>query len=133
LRLNGTYEHTLDAKNRLTLPAKCRKELSGKVVLVLGEDPCVSVHPADDYYDAANERLSKLERLSREDRDERRRLYSLAEDAEIDGAGRVTLTPLQLRHAGIDGRDVVITGVGDALELWSPVAWQEQFGKLIGR
>ena len=49
LAFHGTFEHSLDAKNRLTIPAKFRAALAGKVFLVRGVDPCISVYPEATY------------------------------------------------------------------------------------
>ena len=123
MAFHGTYEHTLDAKNRLTLPVKFRAALSGKVFLVKSEDPCIGVYPAEAYETLAAEALAGIDPLSSEGKRKRRRFYSLAQDIELDGAGRVVLQPKHLEHAGLSSRDVVIAGAGDSLELWDPSTW----------
>jgi MraZ protein len=132
LFFNGTFEHTLDAKNRLTLPARFRKQLAGRVFLVRGEEPCIAVFPAEEYERLAVEALKDTNPLSPEGRDARRRIFNYADEIDVDTAGRVTLQGRHLTHAGIDGRDVVITGSGESLELWAPAAWQAKDAQLMG-
>jgi MraZ protein len=123
MAFTGTFEHTLDAKNRLTMPAKFRTALAGKVFLVRSEDPCVAIYPGDLYEALAQESLEGLSPLSREGRKQRRKFFSLTDDVELDGAGRVTLQAKHLEHAGITAREVTISGAGDSLELWHPETW----------
>jgi MraZ protein len=123
LAFTGTFEHTLDAKNRLTIPSKFRAELSKGVYLSRAVEGCVSLYPAETYTEMADAALSQVRNpLSSQGRELRRLLYGTAFATELDSAGRVMLTPRFLEHAGID-REVVITGVGDCLELWDRSAW----------
>jgi len=124
LAFHGTFEHSLDAKNRLTVPARFRAALSGKVFLVRGVDPCISLYPEETYTAITQAALAGLNPFSPQARELKRMFYGNATDAELDSAGRVMLTPRQLEHAGID-REVVITGAGDCLELWDRSAWAD--------
>ena len=65
-------------------------------------------------------------------RETRRLIYGTAAETELDSAGRVMLTPRFLEHAGI-GREVVITGVGDCLEIWDRSAWADYYHDLTAR
>jgi MraZ protein len=123
LAFHGTFEHTLDAKNRLTVPAKFRAALAGKVFLVRAVDTCISLYPEATYTALTEAALSNLNPFSPQARELKRMLYGNATDTELDSAGRVMLTPRHLEHAGID-REVVITGAGDCLELWDRSAWE---------
>ena len=123
MAFHGTFEHSLDAKNRLTIPAKFRAALAGKVFLVRGADPCISVYPEQTYTGLTQAALAGLNPFSPQARELKRMFYGNATDTELDSAGRVMLTPRQLEHAGI-GREVVITGAGDCLELWDRSAWE---------
>jgi MraZ protein len=123
LAFHGTFEHSLDAKNRLTIPAKFRAALAGKVFLVRAVDPCISLYPEATYTELTQAALSGLNPFSPKARELKRMLYGNATDTEVDSAGRVMLTPRQLEHASI-GREVVITGAGDCLELWDRSAWE---------
>jgi MraZ protein len=123
MAFHGTFEHTLDAKNRLTMPAKFRTALAGKVFLVRSDEPCISIFPGELYDGLTQQAMQGINPLSREGRRERRRLHAFADDVELDGAGRVTLQSKHLEHAGITARDVIITGAGESLELWDPETW----------
>ena len=120
----GTFDHTLDAKHRLTVPSKFRSALAGKVFLVRGADPCISVYPASVYTAIADEALARLNPLSPQAKQLRRFFYSMADDLELDGAGRITLNAIQLEHAQMKGREAVIAGAGESLEIWARDAWE---------
>jgi transcriptional regulator MraZ len=133
LAFTGTFEHTLDAKNRLTIPSKFRGELSKGVYLSRAMENCISLYPAADYTDMAEGALAQVKNpLSSQGRELRRLLYGAALETELDSAGRVMLTQRFLEHAGID-REVVITGVGDCLELWDRSAWAAYDNDLTAR
>jgi MraZ protein len=132
LAFHGTFEHTLDAKNRLTVPSKFRTALSGKVFLVRGVEPCISVYPEETYRELTQVALGGLNPFSPQARELKRMLYGNATDTELDSAGRVMLTPKHLAHAGIE-REVVIAGAGDCLELWARSAWEDYDRDLSAR
>ncbi len=121
---HGTFEHSLDAKNRLTVPSKYRAALSGTVFLVRGADPCISVYPNSVYGALAEQSLAGLNPLSSQYKRMSRLFYSKADDVELDGAGRITLAARHIEHAGLKGRDVVIAGSGESLEIWDRATWE---------
>ena len=124
MAFHGTFEHTLDAKNRLTVPSRFRAELAGGVFLVQGPDPRISLYPAKTYEAITQAALEGLNPLSTQARRLKRMFHAYATDTELDSAGRVMLTPRQLAHANIE-RDVVVIGAGDCLELWARDPWRE--------
>jgi MraZ protein len=132
LAFHGTFDHTLDAKNRLTVPAKFRAELAGRVFLVKGVDRCLSVYPEATYSAMTQQALVGLNPFSPEARDLKRMFYGNAVDVELDSAGRVMLPPKHMEHAGIT-REVVITGAGECLELWDRATWQAYDSDLTAR
>ena len=132
MAFTGTFDHNLDAKNRLTIPSKFRTALSGGVYLVRGVEKCVSLYPAETYEHMAQTALQGINPLSTQGRELRRVLYASALETELDSAGRVMLGPKFLEHAGI-GREVVITGVGECLELWDRSAWEAYDTDLTAR
>jgi transcriptional regulator MraZ len=129
--LLGEYEHTIDEKNRLTLPARFRKELAGGLVVTRGLDRCLDAFPRDSWEERVRARLSQLDSLSQEARVMRRFFYSGAVEAEPDKQGRVMIPAALLAHAGL-GRDVVIAGVDDHLEIWDRAAWREHLTQIEG-
>ena len=133
MAFTGTFDHNLDAKNRLTIPSKFRADLSKGVFLSKEDDKCVSLYPSATYTDMAERTIAQVPNpLSQQGRELRRLLYSNALETELDSAGRVMLTPKFLEHAGI-GREVVITGVGDSLELWDRATWEAYNTDLAAR
>jgi MraZ protein len=132
LAFTGTFDHNLDAKNRLTIPSKFRAALAGGVYLVRGVEKCVSLYPRTTYEQIAQETLKGINPLSTQGRELRRVLYASALETELDSAGRVMLGPKFLEHAGID-REAVITGVGECLELWDRSSWEDYDNDLTAR
>ena len=122
MAFRGTFDHTLDAKNRLTVPSKFRAALADGIVLARGTDRCVDVWPAADYERLHGGALEGLNPLAPDARELRRRIYGGAFDAELDAAGRVMLPPKLIEHAGLS-REVAIVGAGEWLEVWDRDAW----------
>ena len=132
MAFNGNFEHTLDAKHRLTVPSKFRAQLAGPVFLVKGVDHCISVYPEATYSAITTAALADLNPFSPEARQLRRFFHGNAVDVELDSAGRVMLPPGHRSHAGID-RQVMIVGAGDSLELWDLATWQDYDSDLTAR
>jgi len=122
LAFRGTFDHTLDAKNRLTIPAKFRGALSDGVVLNRGSERCVEIWPKDDYERSTDRALAGHNPLSPSTRELKRRLNAGAFDTEVDGAGRVMIFPRLLEHAEL-GKDVAVIGAGEWLEVWDRGRW----------
>jgi MraZ protein len=120
--LSGTFDHALDAKGRVTLPARYRDHFRGGVVLVRfpGGEPCINVyHPAmwqrfDNKY---IEPLNVFE--SGEDAWRQRAIYMNQDSVELDSQGRVLLSARQIKEVGLSGK-VTIIGARDHLEIWDP-------------
>src|SRR5205085_264039 len=87
--LLGEFEHTIDDKNRLTLPAKFREALSGGLVLTRGMDGCLYCYPREDWERTVEGRLAGLDPLSKEGRLMQRFFFAGASEAEPDKQGRV--------------------------------------------
>jgi MraZ protein len=131
LAFNGTFEHSLDAKKRLTVPSKFRSSLAGKVFLVK-EKNCLSLYPGQEWERITSEALTGVNPLSEKARELKRLFHWRATETELDGAGRITLAADLLSHAGID-REAVIAGAGDCLEVWDRSAWQDYYSDLSSR
>jgi MraZ protein len=120
----GTFDYTLDAKSRLTVPAKWRTSLSDGVVLAKGTAKCVTVWTPErfeSYTDSATADLHELDPR----RDELERYFQANSfDVDLDTAGRVMLPAPLMRYAGLT-KDVVITGVRTRMEIWDRETWAE--------
>ena len=129
MAFRGQHEHSLDSKDRLTIPARWRAQLADGVVLVAGLDPCVEVYSPQGYEDFSRRFLADLNRLGRKGRMMYRRFNASAQDEELDSAGRVRLAGHLIEHAGLGGNCMVV-GVADHLEIWSPERWAEHYAEL---
>lgn len=118
----GEYQHSLDDKSRITIPAKFRDGLGASFVMTRGLDACLFVYPRDDW-NIMEQKLRTMP-LSRSDaRQFIRFLFSGAAELDLDKQGRV-LIPSKLReYAGITENCVVI-GVGTRVEIWDANKWQ---------
>ena len=119
--LIGTYEHRIDSKGRLVMPAPFREELGAEVVASIGFDRCVSVYSIPRW----NELLEKFQRLSfskGKSRDFLRILLATAHQVPIDASGRVLVVPTLRDHGNLQ-QEVNVVGVGDHLELWDRETW----------
>src|SRR5215218_251353 len=114
--LLGEHEHSLDDKNRLTLPAKLREQLGDHVVVTRGMDGCLYVY-ARDAWDALAARINALDSLSADSRRMQRHFFANASPGELDKQGRIVIPAVLLAQEGI-GREVTVTGVYDHLEIW---------------
>jgi MraZ protein len=129
--LLGEYEHTLDEKNRLTLPARFRMAMADGVVLTRGLDSCVEAYPSGDWTQLVEDRLAGLDPLSRETRVLERFYYTGAIEAKPDKQGRVMLPPALIEHAKL-GREVVVVGMRGRIEIWDRAAWRAQIEEVMG-
>jgi MraZ protein len=129
----GTFDHTLDAKNRLTVPARYRATLAEGVVMAMPVDlePCVGVWQPQQYERYTERALAELPPLSPRLAELERFFYGSSQDAELDAAGRIMLPGFLSEHAGLS-RDVVVVGAGDRLELWDRTRWNEHRPTLLG-
>jgi MraZ protein len=126
----GTHEHTIDEKNRLTLPAKFRDSLADGVVLVRGIDGTVDVYPRKSW-EAGVERITALDSLTRGAREMKRFVFAGATVTEVDKQGRVLVPPDLARHAGL-GKEVAVVGVHDHIEIWDRPAWADHVSAIEG-
>jgi MraZ protein len=129
--LLGEFDHTIDDKNRLTLPAKFREELAEGVVVTRGMDGCLYAYPRGDWMERFQSRVSGLDPLSREGRKLQRHFFSGAAEAEVDKQGRIMIPAPLLRYAGLQ-RDVVVAGVHDHLEIWDRETWRRELNEVEG-
>ena len=113
----GEYEHAIDEKSRLTLPARFRDALGSGVVIGKGIDANLDVYPRASWTDVVEERLAGLDPFSRETRELQRFFFSGVVDAVPDKQGRVLVPPKLAERAGLE-REVVVVGVYDHLEIW---------------
>ena len=124
MAFRGTFDYSLDAKNRLTIPAKFRASLSDGVVLAKGIERCVQVWTPSDFEGYTASALQGEHPLSAEARKLTRFFSANSLDTDLDAAGRVMVPGFLADHASLR-KEVVVTGAGDCLEVWDRAAWAE--------
>lgn len=123
----GEYTHTVDEKNRFSLPSKFRKELGNKVVVTRGKDHCLVLYPHKTWV-AISEEVKKLGHVESDQR-YARFTFSGASLIEIDSIGRI-LIPEFLREFATLKNSIVLTGVHDRVEIWNDKRWAAYRKKL---
>ena len=119
----GEFEHTLDDRGRITLPAKFRDELAQGVVITRGLDRCLFLFPMDQWVPLAG-RVDTLPLAKPGARTLRRLLFSGASNLVPDRQGRILIPAYLREYANINGQ-VVIAGLNTYIEIWSAVVWHE--------
>lgn len=121
--LIGEYLHTLDAKKRLSLPSKFRKEVGKKVVITRGLDTCLFLFPQKSWDNIAK-KLASLPFGQADTRGMSRFILAGAVETEVDGAGRILMPDFLKDFADLKSR-VVLAGVSDRVEIWNEKNWEE--------
>jgi MraZ protein len=129
--LLGEYEHTIDDKNRLTLPAKFRSAFAHGIVVTRGMDGCLYAYTQGAWDGLVDSRLATLDPLSKEGRRMQRFFFAGAAEGELDKQGRVNVPVALIEHAGL-GREVVVAGVNDHVEIWDREAWKRELAEVEG-
>jgi MraZ protein len=122
MAFRGQHEHSLDAKDRITVPAGYRAALADGVVVMEGVESCVEIWPeaAAEAMEAAW--INPLSPMGADGRRIRRRIFGTSEHVELDSAGRIRLPKHLINHASLAGSSLIV-GVGDHLEIWNGDAW----------
>ncbi len=118
----GEYLHTLDPKNRVSLPAKFRKDLGRTVVMTRGLDHCLVVYPKKAWQQEAQSRVAHASGTAAA-RGLARLFLSGAMEADVDSVGRVLVPDHLKRYAGLTSK-TVIAGVAERVEIWDEKAWK---------
>jgi MraZ protein len=138
LIFRGTFEHALDAKHRLTVPSKFRAALAGGVVLAAspettpGAPRSIAIWTPDAYDAYTSAALAGLRPISPEARDLKRFFFNLSHDTELDSAYRVMIPPKLIDYAEL-GKDVVVTGSGECLEVFDRVRYAGYSEEVLNR
>jgi MraZ protein len=128
--LLGEHEHSLDDKNRLTLPAKLRAAFEDGVVVTKGLDGCLFAYPRGEW-ERMVARLTSLDPLARDTRQLQRRFFGGAAAGELDKQGRLVIPTPLLEHAGLT-REVTVAGMNDHLEIWDRTKWRLELHEAEG-
>jgi MraZ protein len=118
----GEYEHTIDAKGRMAVPAKFRGQLDRGAVISKGMGRCLSVYTMMRWEEKSTALVEG--KADEELRDFERRIFPSASEVELDGQGRLVI-PAKLRtYAGL-ASEVTVAGVRDHIEIWDRTTWRE--------
>ena len=124
----GQYQHSLDEKGRLMVPARFRELLEGGAFITQGFDRCLMVM-TETYFEQVYERVNGMNLADPTARLLRRLIFANAYPVEIDKVGRI-LVPQNLRQfVGLDG-EAIVAGQGDYFEVWTPTVWNEQVAQI---
>jgi MraZ protein len=118
----GEYQHNLDTKGRLSVPAKFRSDLGSSAIVTKGLDGCLFLYPKGEWEVMAN-KLAALPVSSSKARSFSRMMLSGAMEVEIDKVGRVLLPGYLRDFAGIEG-EAIVAGVFNRVEIWNKSAWK---------
>jgi len=119
----GEYQHNLDAKGRVFVPARLRDGLGDSFILTKGLDGCLFAFPTGEWQ-ALEQKLKAHSFTNRDARKFLRFFFSGAVECEIDKHGR-TLVPPKLREHAKLNKEAVIIGVSTRVEVWSAEVWEE--------
>lgn len=133
----GSFEHTVDAKGRVSVPSKFREIIAdryaGKLVLSMDFDQCITVYPLEEW-ERVEEKIRALPQMQKEVREFMRFVFSTATECELDKQGRVLIPPALRERANIR-KNVMVVGIIGKMEIWDKAAWdarRSQSGDKIG-
>jgi len=133
----GEFQHSIDDKGRLAVPAKYRLAFGEGAVVTRGFETCLNLYPVAEW-DAWAEKVSSLPSGQEDARQLMRLVFSSAAEVELDRLGRVNVPAYLRRYAGLDG-EVTLVGVGARFEIWDRGKWDgnrqivEQHGPELAR
>ncbi len=121
----GHFQHTIDSKNRVAIPAKFRQQIDGGKLMVMESfDGCLQVLPETEWNKLAEKRLADMDYIGNpRDREIQRMFFGSMAECEMDRQGRIGLTQNQIDVAGI-GKEVVFKGVWNRFEIWDRKRWE---------
>ncbi len=119
--LIGEYIHTLDEKNRISLPVKFRKEMGKSLVVAPGLDNCLSLFTLKEW-NKISDKLSDSSMLTSDNRSFSRFMFGQAVVVDVDGHGRILIPENLKNRSGLNGK-VVVIGVQNRVEIWNENAW----------
>ena len=119
--LIGQYEHTIDVKKRLALPAKFRGELGDKIIITRGIEGCLAVYTEAEWK-IMSDKLGSLTISQAEARSFTRMILAGAMEVALDKLGRILVPDYLKNYAGLN-KNVVICGLSNRLEIWDLESW----------
>ena len=121
----GEYEHNIDEKGRMIVPAKFREELGSTFVLTRGLDQCIFGYPLEEWKVLEN-KLKALPFTKKDARAFTRFFFSGATECQLDKQGRVNIAPTLRKYAQLE-KECTIIGVSNRIEIWSTSLWEKYY------
>ena len=121
----GEYQHSVDMKGRLIIPAKFREELFDGFVITRGLDNCIFGYPMHEWR-KLEEKLKDLPMTKKDTRAFARFFFSGATEVDIDKQGRINIPSMLMQHANLT-KDCVIIGVSSRIEIWAKESWESYY------
>ncbi|MEC1452340.1 division/cell wall cluster transcriptional repressor MraZ [Bacillus haynesii] len=119
----GEYQHTIDSKGRMIVPAKFREGLGEQFVLTRGLDQCLFGYPMSEWK-LIEEKLKALPLTKKDARAFTRFFFSGATECELDKQGRINIASPLINYAKLE-KECVVIGVSNRIELWSKEIWEQ--------
>ena len=121
----GEYQHSVDTKGRLIIPAKFRDALGDGFVITRGLDNCIFGYPMYEWR-KLEEKLKDLPMTKKDTRAFARFFFSGATEVDIDKQGRINIPGMLMQHANLT-KDCVIIGVSSRIEVWAKESWESYY------
>ena len=127
----GEFQHSIDEKGRIAVPAKFRRSLSGGAIITRGLDNCLFIFTKKDWGTLAGKLVSNLPLSQKDPRAFARFMLSGASDVDLDTQGRVLIPDYLRKFAGLK-KSAKVIGVYNRMEVWDEVTWQQYKAKIEG-
>ncbi len=127
----GCFEHTIDEKGRLSIPAKFREALDttfAPPLFVTRDKDCLVAYPADEWR-VFESRLNEMPQYDPRVKAFRRLVYAPAQECPVDRAGRILVPPTLRAYAGLE-RNVILSGMGRTFEIWSKERYDAEMAQV---
>ncbi|MGM8364229.1 division/cell wall cluster transcriptional repressor MraZ [Virgibacillus sp. W0181] len=121
----GEFQHNIDTKGRMIVPAKFRTGLGDEFVITRGLDKCLFIYPMDEWKELEL-KLKKLPLTKKDARAFTRFFFSGAMECEVDKQGRINIPQPLRNYASLD-KECVVIGVSNRVEVWSEEIWEDYF------
>ncbi|HLS08730.1 division/cell wall cluster transcriptional repressor MraZ [Lentibacillus sp.] len=121
----GEYQHNIDTKGRIIVPAKFREGLGDNFVVTRGLDKCLFAYPMEEWKQL-EEKLKKLPLTKKDARAFTRFFFSGAVECDVDKQGRINIPQPLRQYAGLD-KECVVIGVSNRVEFWANENWEDYF------
>lgn len=121
----GEFQHNIDTKGRIIVPAKFREGLGDNFVVTRGLDKCLFAYPMDEWK-SLEEKLKKLPLTKKDARAFTRFFFSGAVECEVDKQGRINIPQPLRSYAGLS-KECVVIGVSNRIEFWASENWEDYF------